>query len=58
MAGDKGLFKSIGKAAAKKLSDRLAQAAGESPGKGDDTEAVRRTRAKLEKLLTDAPGGI
>ena len=58
MAGDNNLFKSIGKAAAKKLSDRLAQAAGEPPAKGGDTEAVQRTRTKLEKLLTEAAGGI
>ena len=57
MARDKGLFKSIGQAAAKRLSDRLAQAAGDAPNKDADTDAVRATRAKVEKLLTEATGG-
>ena len=57
MAEDAGFFKSIGKAAAKKLSDRLAQAAGD-PAPGKETDAVKTTRAKLEQLLTKAAGGI
>lgn len=58
MANDGGVFRSIGKAAAKKLSERLAQAAGETASaKEGETEAVRRTRTRVEKLLTDAAGG-